>query len=56
MEVFQITKPEHVNKTFRIPKKILQELEKIAQEQGISLNRLVIRCCEYALGELKQES
>lgn len=44
-----------VNKTFRFPKELLDELERIAKEQNVSVNNLVKQCCEYALGEMAQE-
>ncbi len=50
--MFKIEKVETVNKTFRIPVSLVQKLSKIAQEQKISVNNLVIQCCEYALNDL----
>ena len=47
--MFEIKKKEHVNKTFRIPRDLLIELERLAQESEVSLNNLIIQCCEYAL-------
>ena len=32
--MFKVEKPEMVNKTFRLPVKLIQELQIIAQEQG----------------------
>ena len=53
MIVFKVSryqnKPEHVTKTFRMPAELVEQLEMIANEADISLNRLVIKCCEYAL-------
>lgn len=53
--MFKVEKPEMVNKTFRLPVKLIQELQIIAQEQGVSLNNLVQQCCEYALKNLDKE-
>ena len=50
--MFQVKKIEHANKTFRLPCDLLDELEKLAQEKDVSLNRLVIQCCQYALDHL----
>ena len=50
--MFKIEKNETVNKTFRIPIELSKKLQKIAQEQGVSMNNLVIQCCEYALNDL----
>lgn len=51
--MFKIEKTEMINKTFRLPTNLVQELQKIAQEESISLNNLVKQCCEYALRNLK---
>lgn len=51
--MFKIEKPEMINKTFRMPLELVEEMQKIAQEQGISLNNLVVQCCEYALKNLE---
>ena len=50
--MFQVKKIEHANKTFRLPCDLLDELEKLAQEKAVSLNQLVIQCCQYALDHL----
>jgi hypothetical protein len=51
--MFKIEKVEMINKTFRLPASLVQEMQKIAQEKGISLNNLIKQCCEYALKNLK---
>ena len=53
--MFKIKKTEHVNKTFRMPVDLVKKLEILAQEKQISLNNLVVQCCEYALENLKKE-
>lgn len=50
--MFKIEKPEMINKTFRLPLELVQRMQKEAQQQGVSLNNLVIQCCEYALKNL----
>jgi predicted HicB family RNase H-like nuclease len=50
--MFEIEKPIYVNKTFRIEKEFLEELEKVAQQNKISVNSLVIQCCKYALSHM----
>lgn len=50
--MFKVNKTEHVNKTFRLPQDLVKSLEKLAQEKGVSLNNLIIQCCEYALENL----
>lgn len=47
--MFTVKKIEHTNKTFRMPTELVKKLEVLAQEKRISLNNLVIQCCEYAL-------
>ena len=54
--MFEIEKNETINKTFRLPIELSKRLQKIAQEQGISMNNLVTQCCEYALKEMKPNS
>ena len=52
--MFKIEKPEMVNKTFRLPLELVERMQKIAQNEGVSLNNLVVQCCEYALKNLKK--
>lgn len=51
--MFNVKKIEYVNKTFRMPSELVKQLEIIAQEQKISLNNLVVQCCEYAMSNLE---
>lgn len=44
-----------VNKTFRIPINIVEELERIAGECNTSVNKVVVQCLEYALDHLQTE-
>lgn len=53
--MFNIKKEETESKTFRIPKDLLQKLEKLSNEKNISLSKLVIQCCEYALENLENK-
>ena len=50
--MFQVKKTEYVNKTFRMPRELVQELESVAQQKEVSLNQLVTQCCQYALDHL----
>jgi predicted HicB family RNase H-like nuclease len=54
--LFDINKPETVNKTFRMPVDLVEKLSKVAQEKKVSLNYLIIQCCEYALKNLPDEN
>ena len=47
--MFEIKKTEHINKTFRLPADLVKELTILAQKHDVSLNNLVVQCCEYAL-------
>lgn len=54
--MFKIQKIEYTNKTFRLPTELVKNMETLAQNKGVSLNNLVIQCCEYALANLEQTS
>lgn len=54
--MFEIEKYETVNKTFRLQESLVKKLQKVAQEQNISMNNLVAQCCEYALKNLVPDS
>ena len=54
--MFQVKKPEYVNKTFRMPRELVQELEALAQQKDVSLNQLVTQCCPYALDHLDTDA
>ena len=53
--MFKVKKTEYTSKTFRLPNGLLCELEKIAQKNGISVNNLMVQCCEYALNNIDEE-
>jgi len=50
--MFNVKKPEMINKTFRLPLSLVQSLQVVAQSKGVSLNNLIIQCCEFALANL----
>jgi hypothetical protein len=52
--IFVVEKPESSNKTIRMPNKMIERLEKIAAENDISFNQLVIQCCDYALNDITE--
>ena len=43
---------ETVSKTFRIPIEITGQLEKLAFDNNLSLNAVVVQCLEYALDNI----
>lgn len=51
----KIEKEEYINKTFRLNRKLVNEMEKVCDEKGISLNKLVDKCIRYALENLEKE-
>lgn len=54
--MFEVKKNEHINKTFRLPVELVKKMEMLAQSKGVSLNNLVIQCCEYALDNIKHSN
>ena len=54
--MFQVKQTEEmINKTFRLPSSLLDELAKVAEHEKVSVNNLVRQCCEYALNNMKTE-
>lgn len=53
--MFALKKEETISKTFRMPKSLIDKLEKLADEKDLSLSRVVIQCCEYALENLEKK-
>lgn len=51
--MFKIKKDEFVNKTFRFPLELVKKLEVLAQKEDVSLNNLVVQCCEYAINNME---
>jgi len=43
-----------VTKTFRLPVNLMEEMEKIASENKISLNKLVTQCLTYAVDNIEK--
>lgn len=50
--MFEIKKPTSSNKTIRMPDTLIEKLERLAAQNDISFNQLVVQCCEYALDNL----
>ena len=50
--MFDVKKTEMVNKTFRFPAELIKRLGIVAQQKEVSINNLVVQCCEYALDNL----
>ena len=55
--MFEVKQTEEmVNKTFRLPVPLLDELTKVAEHENVSVNNLVRQCCEYALANMKSDN
>lgn len=52
--MFDVKKTEMANKTFRLPVELIKRLEMVAQQKGVSVNNLVLQCCQYALDNLRE--
>ena len=55
VDKFHIKKQEESNRTLRCPVELLEELKTIACSKNISLNQLVVKCCEYAMKNIDDE-
>ncbi len=56
--VFQIDKEiygPNSPRTIRFPDEFFEHLCRLAQENGISLNRFVIHCCKYAVDSMEEK-
>jgi len=50
----KIEKEEYVNKTFRLDLKLVNEMDRICGEKGISMNKFVDICIRYAIDNLDE--
>lgn len=46
---------DSVSKSFRLPVELVDKLDKLAYENNLSLNQLVIQCLNFALENLDNE-
>lgn len=59
MSGFRITEDEKeysVTRTLRIKEELLNRLEEIAYKHDISTNKLIIKCIEYALDNMEEDT
>jgi predicted transcriptional regulator len=55
MAEFNIKKRvESFNKTIRLPEDIIEKVEKIANENDISFNRVILEMIEFSLDNMKK--
>lgn len=50
---FRINKIDYVNKTFRFPKDLIDEINKVATKAGVSTNEFMIQAASFALENLE---
>lgn len=55
VDKFHIKKQEYSNRTLRFPVELLEDLNSIATSKNISLNQLVVKCCEYAMKNIDDD-
>ncbi|MBR1863888.1 MAG: hypothetical protein IJ806_07375 [Ruminococcus sp.] len=44
-----------VSKSFRLPVELVEKLDKLAFENNLSLNQLVIQCLNYAVDNIEDD-
>ena len=52
---FRINKMDYVNKTFRLPASLVEELGKKSNEAGVSMNKFIIQALQFAFENLVEE-
>ena len=50
--MFEVQNQQKSNKTIRMPNELIDRLQKIADQNNISFNQLVVQCCVYALNDM----
>lgn len=53
---FKVEREEYINKTFRLEKNLVDRMEEVCGEKNVSLNKLVVKCIEYALDNMEDEN
>lgn len=56
IKLFEIKKMSVSNKTISMPDSLIEKLKKLAKENDIPFNQLVIQCCEYAIENLVSQN
>lgn len=47
---------EYENKSLRLPKDLIDDVQKLATENNLSFNKVVIQCIEYALNHMENDN
>lgn len=46
---------EYENKSLRLPTDLITKVQKLANDNGLSFNKVVIQCIEYSLDNMEQK-
>lgn len=52
---FIIKKPTSSNRTIRMPDTLIEKISKLASEQDVSFNQVVVQCCEFAIENIPKK-
>ena len=47
---------EYENKSLRLPKDLIEQVQQLATENNMSFNKVVIQCIEYALNHTESDN
>ena len=47
---------EYENKSLRMPRELIDKVQKLANNYNMSFNKVVIKCIEYSLDNMKSEN
>ena len=47
---------DYENKSLRLPKELIEEVQTLANENNMSFNKVVIQCIEYALSNQSKDA
>ena len=58
IHVFRLKKEflEYENKSLRLPKELIVQVQDLANSNNLSFNKVVIQCIEYALQNMDDQS
>lgn len=56
-KVFRLKKDyiEYENKSLRLPKDVITQVQELADKNEMSFNKVVLQCIEFALDNMEQE-
>jgi predicted DNA binding CopG/RHH family protein len=56
MSQFEIKKVTSINKTIRLPSDLIDKIEELSTNSGISFNQFVLQAVRFAMDNLKTDS